>query len=269
MKRLIFLSAFFTLVACSNTGPLLTSVKLPTDLNAYNTAQNSPARSNRVLDAVAKRIRFVQFQSNDTNRDGRLNLKMELPFDASFEQMDRNRDGFLSFSEYDKGMQSNLGKLNRNEIRKSAETMWRQINLDANSHLTRAEIETYFTAPYNLPMPPAFPDSGPYPELPPTLPDSGAYPELPPVSRSNSSASAVVPPIVTPLPPPSFNELLYQARKQALEFFAASDLNLDQQLSFSEYEDAYARQLLSQNEALLSTGPSYPYYYPPQLPFKR
>lgn len=259
MKRLIFLSAFCTLAACSNTGPLLTGIQQATGLNAYNTVQNSPSRSNRVLDAVAKRIRFVQFQSNDSNRDGKLYLKMELPYDESFERMDKNRDGFLSFSEYDKGMQSSLGKLNRTEIRKSAETMWRQINVDSNSHLTRTEIETYFTAPYHQPMPPAFPDSGAYPELPPTLPDSGPYPELPPTSRSNSSASAVAPPVIAPVPP-SFNELLYQARKQALEFFTASDLNLDQQLSFSEYEDGYARQLLSQNEGLLSVN--YPYYYP-------
>ncbi len=192
----------------------------------------SPVRSNTVLDAVAKRLRFVSFQLNDRDRNGQLspqefqNVIAGLPLT----QFDTNKDGQLNFNEFDKAMQGASSIFNRNALRSYAQLMWSQVNTDQNLFVLRSEVEAYFTAPYNQP--------GQQPVISP--PDSN--PDIPAYPQANG------------------DQLKFEARKQAIDFFVQADVNLDQKLSFSEYEDGVAKQMLSSSENNLSNN--YGAYYP-------
>lgn len=242
----VICSAFVVSVAgCGNQ-----SMPLAHDVQSFTTT--TPAgltRSNTVLDAVAKRARFVMFQSSDRNRDGQIAPQEFGMPGFSFAAYDKNKDGQLNFTEFDTALlKLPAYGINRDALRQQAQMMWQQINKDNNQVLLRTEIEDYFTAPYNnSPMPyPAPPTSVPtaYPSAMPTATPASSYPGDPYGYPTQ----------------PNWDQLKYEARRQAIDFFVQADVNLDQQLSFSEYEDGYAKQMLSSAENSLSNN--YGYFYP-------
>lgn len=231
-------------VGCSNQA-------LPLANGVQSFAAKTPAgppRSNAVLDAVAKRARFVMFQSSDRNRDGQIGPQEFAMPGFNLAAYDKNKDGQLNFTEFDTAMlKLPAFGINRDALRQQAQMMWQQINKDNNQVLLRSEVEDYFTAPYNnQPMP--------YPAPPTVVPT--AMPTDTPASSYPGDPYGGYP------TQPNWEQLKYEARRQAIDFFVQADVNLDQALSFSEYEDGYAKQMLSSAENSLSNNYGYFYPYP-------
>lgn len=255
---LLAVAAISGLAGCQQGHGPLNAVP-PRGIQTFRAAQPTGAvRSNAGLDAIAKRSRFVLFQSSDRNRDNQVAPQEFSVPGFNFATYDKNKDGQLNFSEFDAAMIKHQPYgVNREGLRQQAQMMWQQINKDNNAVLLRTEVEEYFTAPYNNPPMPVMPVT-PIPEPTPSAvpsgdPYSGGY--------GNGYGSGYG----TPYSPyPNYEQLKYEARKQAIEFFVQTDVNFDQKLSFSEYEDGYAKQMLSSMENSLSN--SYPNYYPPSTP---
>lgn len=238
MRKLVLttftLSLATSLTACSNQAlpsTQMNQIQRP-GVQTLRAPATSLVRSNAVLDAIAKRLRFVSFQLNDRDRNSQLspqefqNVIAGLPIT----HFDTNKDGQLNFSEFDKAMQGASSIFNRNALRSYAQLMWIQVNTDQNQFVLRSEVEAYFTAPYNQPS------QQPVISPPDSNPDIPAYPQ------------------------PNWDQLKFEARKQAIDFFIQADVNLDQKLSFSEYEDGIAKQMLSSSENSLNSN--YGAYYP-------
>lgn len=208
--------------------------------------------SNKVLDAVAVRARFIMFQNNDGNRDGFLTAnELMYGYDPNriFAKIDTNKDGRVSLTEFQKYTPASATESyfpTRDMLRQQATIMWNMINKDDNQYLMQDEVEIFFS---NSSMPvPITPPPASYPG------DSygngnGGY---------GTGAGYGVP----------YDNR--QALQQAIQFFVQADVNLDQKLTFSEYEDGYARNLLasfSQPSQPISSPPSsYPSSYPGSYP---
>lgn len=254
MKKVIYsilsLTAVLSTVSCQQQMPLAAR-----NLQTFRAQQpTGQTRSNAGLDAVSKRMRHVLFQSADRNRDNQISPQEYTYGAIHIPTYDKNKDGQLNFQEFDTALiKLKAYGLNRESLRFQAQSMWNQINKDNNQVLLREEVETFFMAPYNQPMPMPMP---PMPSaLPSTMPDP-AFSE--PGGYNPNPVSSGYPDPYAGMP--NYEQLKYEARRQAIDFFVQTDLNLDQKLTFSEYEDGYAKQLLSTNENTLSNG--YGGYYP-------
>lgn len=201
--------------------------------------------SNKVLDAVAVRARFIMFQNSDGNRDGFLTSgELMYGYDPNgiFTKIDANQDGRVTLTEFQKYKPASTTESyipTRELLRQQATTMWNMINTDGNPYLIQDEVEAFFSRSSPSPVP------TPAPVTSPTTPGNsygGGYGN----GGYGSDPGYGVP----------YDNR--QALQQAIQFFVQTDINLDQKLTFSEYEDGYARQLLS-----FASKPSQPVYTPP------
>lgn len=152
-------------------------------------------RSDKVLDQVAKRMRFLIFQDLDLNRDGYL-TPYEYLDDSVFPEADANQDGRVSLTEFQeyKSDGRNGAFTDRKFLRQQAMLNWMMMNRDQNEFVLLEELVDFFVNPFDQPLDP---------------------------------------------------ETEFRLRQQAHRFFAQSDINFDQLLDRSEYEDGYAKTLLA------------------------
>lgn len=258
MKKLV-LSCALALVAGSLSACNSRSVPsangtpaLPQAAGLQAQSQSVGAFSNKVLDAVAVRARFIMFQNSDGNRDGFLTSgELMYGYDANgiFAKIDTNQDGRVSLTEFQKYKPASTTESyipTRELLRQQATTMWNMINTDGNQFLIQDEVEAFFSGTSPSPVP------TPMPVAPPTTPGT---PYGPPYGGGYGSDYGSDTSYGSGYGAPYDNR---QALQQAIQFFIQTDVNLDQKLSFSEYEDGYARQLLA-----FASKPSQPVYTPP------
>lgn len=196
--KILFASTLLSsaITACGPQVQTFAPQQVTPQLQSQSRNAQMSTRSDQVLDLVAQRFREHGFQQLDQNKDGFVSLQESNMYvgPSDFHAADSNQDGRLSFEEATtfSTLHPNSSRLfmNRTFLRSVAQGMWNQMNTNGDQVLTLDEVVNHH------------------------------------IQFFKSEREK------------------YEASIRATQYFNQADLNLDRALNFSECEDAYARSIL-------------------------
>lgn len=206
--------------------------------------------SNQTLSAVSKRLKLMVFQMLDANKDGFVSQQEFSYASASpmgFEKIDKNKDGKISFREAESKEFGMAFGTTPAILRETARYSWKYINRNNDTFITLDEmLQTLASQPA-----PCCPGSAPGYPTPIVTPSA-----VPSAGYGTGYGSYPGNPYGYPMDEYSLRQL----KVELTQTFNLSDKNLDQRLTFSEFEDLFALRMVSERE---TPYPSYPYPQPP------